>query len=660
MKFTTLFAVLTALAASSSSVLALPTNDHVLHESRSHLPSGWTQRARLPPTERFTMRFGLKQSNMDRLDDILMAISDPSSPTYGQHMTPNEVIDTFAPSDETVSTVRDWLVAAGIKSDRIKHTANKLWLEIDVAVHEAESLLKSEYGYYEHAQTGTGHVATTAYHLPQGVSSHVDIVTPTIHFDVPLRDRDFDEVERDQKFGKRADTAPVKNGNAQVKNIIGKGQGNPGQPKIGASLGQQLFTQLQNCDTTITPICLYALYKFAPEIQPKSAAAKNSIGIVEYSPVYVLQSDTTKFIGNYSQNVPKNYQPGVVLIDGAQEVQDHTLTGNAAFAAYGEGNLDTQYAVALSYPTPVTIYQVGPSDGSASFNTFLDGVDGSYCTYEGGDDYTMGDPHTTSCGTAPKANVFSTSYAYNEADLSPAYEARQCSEYAKLGMQGVSFLFSSGDYGVGGNSGQCIDPTTGAYNDGTSGMFNPSFPGTCPYITSVGATQVNPGSSVLAPESACEQVIYSGGGFSNNFALPSYQAAAVTSWFKNHPPPYGADRFNNTGKSRGFPDISANGANYAVSIEGTYYKVFGTSASCPVVSSIITNLNTARIAVGKGPLGFLNPWLYKNPGMLNDITSGGNQGCGTPGFTAVTGWDPVTGLGTPNYPKMLVSALAQA
>lgn len=39
--------------------------------------------------------------------------------------------------------------------------------------------------------------------------------------------------------------------------------------------------------------------------------------------------------------------------------------------------------------------------------------------------------------------------------------------------------------------------------------------------------------------------------------------------------------------------------------------------------------------------------------LFNDITMGGNKGCGTPGFTAVPGWDPVTGVGTPNFLKLL-------
>ncbi len=90
-----------------------------------------------------------------------------------------------------------------------------------------------------------------------------------------------------------------------------------------------------------------------------------------------------------------------------------------------------------------------------------------------------------------------------------------------------------------------------------------------------------------------------------------------------------------------------------IAIDGNFSYVYGTSASAPTFGSIVTLINGARLNVGKSPVGFINPVLYKNPGVLNDITSGGNQGCGTPGFTSVKGWDPVTGLGTPSFPKML-------
>ena len=49
-------------------------------------------------------------------------------------------------------------------------------------------------------------------------------------------------------------------------------------------------------------------------------------------------------------------------------------------------------------------------------------------------------------------------------------------------------------------------------------------------------------------------------------------------------------------------------------------------------------------------MGFLNPWLYSQGYQgLNDIVGGNNPGCNTQGFQAVKGWDPVTGLGTPNF-----------
>ena len=67
----------------------------------------------------------------------------------------------------------------------------------------------------------------------------------------------------------------------------------------------------------------------------------------------------------------------------------------------------------------------------------------------------------------------------------------------------------------------------------------------------------------------------------------------------------------------------------------------------------MTLVNAARLIAVKSPVGFINPVIYKHPEMFNDITSGGNQECVTPGFTAVIGWDPVTGLGTPNLANMV-------
>lgn len=98
-------------------------------------------------------------------------------------------------------------------------------------------------------------------------------------------------------------------------------------------------------------------------------------------------------------------------------------------------------------------------------------------------------------------------------------------------------------------------------------------------------------------------------------------------------------------------DVSANGDNIAVYVGGKFGLSGGTSAATPIFSSIVNRIIEARLAIGKGPLGFLNPALYANPWVLNDITNGTNPGCGTNGFSAVKGWDPVRHPGVLFVPR---------
>jgi len=155
-------------------------------------------------------------------------------------------------------------------------------------------------------------------------------------------------------------------------------------------------------------------------------------------------------------------------------------------------------------------------------------------------------------------------------------------------------------------------------------------------VTSVGGSQGVPETSAGL----------SSGGFSTIFWRPSYQAAAVGNYLNRIAPLY-AGRFNPNG--RAFPDVAAQAENIEIVNGGVYTTAYGTSAASPIFASIIALLNDRRIATGKSVLGFLNPVLYANPGVLNDVASGSNPGCGTNGFPSLGGWDPVTGLGTPNY-----------
>ena len=53
----------------------------------------------------------------------------------------------------------------------------------------------------------------------------------------------------------------------------------------------------------------------------------------------------------------------------------------------------------------------------------------------------------------------------------------------------------------------------------------------------------------------------------------------------------------------GYPDISLLGVKYIVSINGSFYPLDGTSASCPVAASMVSLVNSARLASGRSTLG---------------------------------------------------------
>jgi tripeptidyl-peptidase-1 len=79
-------------------------------------------------------------------------------------------------------------------------------------------------------------------------------------------------------------------------------------------------------------------------------------------------------------------------------------------------------------------------------------------------------------------------------------------------------------------------------------------------------------------------------------------------------------RFNASG--RAFPDVSAQGEKLLIAYRGQTISVDGTSASAPIFASIVALINDRVITKGRTPLGFLNPLIYSNPVIWNDIMTG--------------------------------------
>ncbi|KAI0683312.1 hypothetical protein BC835DRAFT_1235361, partial [Cytidiella melzeri] len=69
-------------------------------------------------------------------------------------------------------------------------------------------------------------------------------------------------------------------------------------------------------------------------------------------------------------------------------------------------------------------------------------------------------------------------------------------------------------------------------------------------------------------------------------------------------------------------------------------------------AAIIYAINNVRLAGDKNPIGFINP-AVRFRSASHDITNGSNRGCGSAGFSAVEGRDPVTIVGTPDFSKLL-------
>lgn len=120
------------------------SSPHVIHEKRNIL-SGLRQGQRVDGTSITTFRIGLKQNNLENGYEYLMNISHPASPHYGKLWSAEDVRKTFAPSADSVDTVREWLKLSGIE-----HVTEKNgWLSFESDVARVEDLMKATYYEYD-------------------------------------------------------------------------------------------------------------------------------------------------------------------------------------------------------------------------------------------------------------------------------------------------------------------------------------------------------------------------------------------------------------------------------------------------------------------------------------------------------------------------------
>jgi subtilase family serine protease len=230
--------------------------------------------------------------------------------------------------------------------------------------------------------------------------------------------------------------------------------------------------------------------------------------------------------------------------------------------------------------------------------------------------------------------------------------------FVSAAQNGVTVLASTGDFGTA-NPGK-----TPIKNPVTVPFPTVNWPASDPLVTAVGGTYLctdpvtGSGVDSADPPSICQNQsnreigwIDAGGGFSSIFTKPSYQDSL----------PAGSTPI---GAMRGIPDVAFQASSRTAPLVyatedggGGWFLVGGTSCSSPQFAGLVA---IADQMAGHG-LGPINPTLYSiasNPSSyaadFYDVTTGNNQADpSVTGYPATPGWDPVTGLGTPNAANLV-------
>jgi kumamolisin len=306
--------------------------------------------------------------------------------------------------------------------------------------------------------------------------------------------------------------------------------------------------------------------------------------------------------GGYRAADLKNYfasmnikEPSVtaVLVDGGK---NHSTNANSAD---GEVLLDIEVAGAVAPGAKIVVYFAPNTDQG-----FLDALT------------------TAIHDKQNKPSVISISWGGPEIDWTSQAMIAFDAAARDAALLGITICAASGDNGSSDN-----------VKDGKNHV---DFPASSPHILACGGTNLQSKNGVITSETVWNDSTAggaAGGGFSVQFPMPDYQTSAQIK-----------------GTGRGVPDVCGDAdpeTGYQVLVDGHSTVIGGTSAVAPLWSGLTALLNQKLGA----PVGFLQPKLYalhSSTGAFRDITAGSN---GT--FSAGSGWDPASGLGSPSGQNLL-------
>jgi kumamolisin len=333
---------------------------------------------------------------------------------------------------------------------------------------------------------------------------------------------------------------------------------------------------------------------------PAGDGTGQCIGLVELGGGFQLDD-----LSNYfsSLNI-KEPQVISVSVDGG------TNSPSTPDSADGEVMLDIEVAGAIAPGAKIVVYFAPNTDQG-----FLDAIT------------------TAAHDSTNQPSVISISWGSAESNWTSQAMTNFDDAFQAAAAMGVTVCVASGDNG-----------SSDGVNDGNNHV---DFPASDPFVLGCGGTTLQASNEKIVNEAVWNDQSTgggaTGGGVSNVFPLPTWQDGFDV------PAP------TIQGGGRGVPDVSGDAdpnTGYNILVDGESAVFGGTSAVAPLWAALVARINQQ---MGK-PIGFLNPLIYAQAleaSGFHDITQGNNGA-----FSAAEGWDPCTGLGTPDGVRLEAAVTA--
>src|SRR5436190_516246 len=600
---------------------------------------------------------------------LARAVSDPRSSSYGRFLSPGQFQSRFAPSQQDVNAVRDWLKSQGFDVEYVP--SNNHYVSAEGTVAQVESAFSTQLDLYS-VQGLTLRAPSSELSVPASLGN---VVAGVLGID--------DSARLVQTFGEKPNAppspgfrnAPPCSSYWNEKNTATTPVSDPARGIASQLLPSYADPSHADSPRPFAPCGYFGAqlqqaYGVKPYIDQGQDGKGVTVAIVDAYASPTIESDANTYFSNHRQ-VP-SFAPGQfsqVTAPGTYRRPENN--GQDPQLWYGEETLDVE-AVHTMAPGAKVVYVGAPND------------------------YRDLDAALNHVVSKRLADIVTNSYGYSTEALPFGYIKPVEDTLVQAALEGIGVYFSSGDDG---------DETLG----GPAASATADWPASSPWVTAVGGTTLADGTAAdptayqfetgwgttrnrlncdgfleASANGWCASETYlygSGGGTSRLFAEPPYQVGVVPSAL--------ATRWSTT-PARVVPDVSAVGdPNTGMLVgqtqtfsDGTVgydeFRLGGTSLSSPLMAGIMAVAQQVR----GSQIGFANPLIYSLPGSsFHDVQHQDgavvradyvNSEDGSDGllFSARTfdqtftlhttaGYDDVTGIGSPNDDGSFVSNLAK-